>query len=150
MVFYKEVLRTLVPKGIELDTWYRLFLVPGMQHCAGTPPDMNAPWYFAGANQAGVLGTSPGSVYSVPGFTDAKHDALLALMEWVENGTAPDEIVATVWVDDTSVNKVLSRGRCVPFRSGRGLLGKGIRMWRRIGCVGICMRGSPLSRYTLT
>lgn len=29
--FYKHVLRTLVPKGYELDSWYRFFLVPGMQ-----------------------------------------------------------------------------------------------------------------------
>ncbi|KAK1087502.1 hypothetical protein LTR48_002521 [Friedmanniomyces endolithicus] len=125
VVFYKEVLKTLVPKGIELDSWYRLFLVPGMQHRAGTPPNMNAPWYFAGANQAGVLGTSPGSVYSVPGFRDAKHDALLALMEWVENGTAPDEIVATKWVDDTLADKVLRQRPLCPFPKQARFVGQG-------------------------
>ena len=90
--FYKEVLKTLIPKGIELDSWYRFFLVPGMQHCAGTPSNVNAPWYFAGANQAGSLGLTPGSVSGVPGFRDAKHDVLLALMAWTENGTAPDRV----------------------------------------------------------
>lgn len=90
--FYKHVLRTLLPKGIDLDDWYRFFLVPGMQHCLGTPTDVNAPWYFAGANQAGSIGVDPGSVYGVPGFRDAKHDALLALMAWTENGTAPDYV----------------------------------------------------------
>ena len=29
--FYKHVLRTLLPKGIDLDDFYRFFLVPGMQ-----------------------------------------------------------------------------------------------------------------------
>jgi len=99
--FYKQVLKTLQPKGIELDDWYRFFLVPGMQHCLGTPTDVNAPWYFAGANQAGAIGVQPGSVHSVPGFSDAKHDILLALMAWTENGTAPDSIIATKWDNDT-------------------------------------------------
>ena len=93
--FYKSVLKTLHPKGIDLDPWFRHFLVPGMQHCAGTPPDMNAPWYFAGANQAGTLSLEPGSVHSTPGFEDAEHDALLALMRWTEEGVAPESIVAT-------------------------------------------------------
>jgi len=44
--FYEHVMRTLAPKGIELDDWYRFFLVPGMQHCTGSVH--NAPWYFAG------------------------------------------------------------------------------------------------------
>jgi feruloyl esterase len=29
--FYNHVLRTLKPKGIDLDEFYRFFLVPGMQ-----------------------------------------------------------------------------------------------------------------------
>lgn len=90
--FYNHVLRTLVSQGLELDSWYRFFLVPGMQHCLGTPTDVNAPWYFAGPNQAGSLGVVPGTVYGVPGFRDARHDALLALMAWRENGTAPDYV----------------------------------------------------------
>ncbi|KAK5117672.1 hypothetical protein LTR62_005095 [Meristemomyces frigidus] len=123
--FYKEVLKTLVPKGIELDSWYRLFLVPGMQHCAGTPSDVNAPWYFAGANQAGELGTSPGSVYSVPGFQDAKHDALLALMTWVEEGIAPDQIVATKWENDVLADKVLRQRPLCPFPKQARFGGRG-------------------------
>jgi feruloyl esterase len=59
---------------------------------------MNAPWYFAGANQASMLGDN---VHSVPGFSDARHDILLAMTAWVENGTAPTEIIATKYVNDT-------------------------------------------------
>lgn len=110
--FYKEVLKALFPKGVELDNWYRLFLVPGMQHCSGTPPDVNAPWYFAGANQAGSLNTS---MHSVPGFMDAKHDILLALMAWTENGTAPDNIVATKWFNDTLADKVMRQRPLCPY-----------------------------------
>ena len=36
------------------------------------------------------------SQLSVPlGFNDSRHDALLALMEWVERGNAPSDIIAS-------------------------------------------------------
>ncbi|KAL1967366.1 hypothetical protein VTN77DRAFT_3150 [Rasamsonia byssochlamydoides] len=104
LYFYNQVVKTLAPKGIDLDRFYRFFYVPGMQHCSGTPSNMNAPWYFAGPNQAGALSTS---IHSVPGFSDASHDVLLALMAWVENGTAPTQIIATKWHNDTLQDKVL-------------------------------------------
>ncbi|KAI0752650.1 Tannase/feruloyl esterase [Daedaleopsis nitida] len=109
LYLYKHVLRALAPHGVAqpLDSWYRLFLIPGMQHCAGTPADVRAPWYFAGANQAGALGTG---VRSVPGFEDGRHDALLALVDWVERGTVVDEIVATRFVDDV-IEKGVERQR---------------------------------------
>jgi len=44
--FYERVVHTLVPKGLELDDWFRLFMVPGGGHCAGSAN--GAPWYFAG------------------------------------------------------------------------------------------------------
>ncbi|KAF1961651.1 feruloyl esterase B precursor, partial [Byssothecium circinans] len=88
--YYENLDATLKPQGIDLDSFFRFFFVPGMHHCSGTAADVNAPWYFAGANQAPDLGNA---VYSVPGFRDEKHDALLALMAWTENGTAPDSIV---------------------------------------------------------
>lgn len=65
---------------------------------------MKAPWYFAGGNQAAQLGTG---VSGVPGFRDADHDALLALMRWTEDDKAPEKIVATKWVNDTLHNEVL-------------------------------------------
>lgn len=101
---YSKILETLAPKGVNLDSFYRFFLVPGMQHCTGTASTVNAPWYFAGANQAATLSTS---VTGVPGFRDAKHDVLLAMMEWVENGVAPTEVIATKWVNDTLQDKVM-------------------------------------------
>jgi feruloyl esterase len=58
----------------------------------------------AGANQAASLGSD---VHSVPGFSDSKHDVLLAMMAWVENGTAPDAIVATKYVNDATHDSVL-------------------------------------------
>ncbi|HEX4596198.1 MAG TPA: tannase/feruloyl esterase family alpha/beta hydrolase [Burkholderiaceae bacterium] len=56
----------------------RLFMVPGMNHCAGG----------AGAANFGQSGVVPVSL-------DAQHDAVLALRRWVEEGVAPDNFVAT-------------------------------------------------------
>jgi feruloyl esterase len=96
--FYNHMLRALAPKGIDADSFFKFFLVPGMSHCSGTQPNMNAPWYFAGPNQQSVLGRT---VYSVPGFEDKEHDALLAMMTWVEEGEAPEHIIGTKYVNDT-------------------------------------------------
>lgn len=95
--YYKQVQKMLTPLGIELEDFYRFFLIPGMEHCLDSVHD--APWYIASANQPGGLtGTN---VWGVPGYRDRKHDAILALMAWVENGIAPDELIATKFIDDT-------------------------------------------------
>lgn len=91
-IYYrKRVEQTMIPQGVTVDDFYRFYLVPGMGHCAGTV--VNAPWYIAGGEQP--VNLNPPSTYSVPGYEDEKHDALLALMAWVERGEAPEEIVAT-------------------------------------------------------
>jgi feruloyl esterase len=111
-LYYTQVLKTSRPRGIELDSWYRLFLIPGMQHCQGTPTGVDAPWYIAGGNQAGALGTG---VSGVPGFRDADHDALLALMQWTEKGKAPNQIIATKWKNDTLQDQVLRQRPLCPY-----------------------------------
>jgi feruloyl esterase len=73
--------------------FYRLFLVPGMAHCAGG----------IGPNDFGNARGSPR--------TDADHNVLTALEAWVEKGTAPDRLVGT----GTTVNdpaKPLTRPLC--------------------------------------
>lgn len=49
---------------------------------------------------------SPG-VTGVPGFRDADHDIMLAMMQWVEHGVAPNQIIATSWKNDTTQDTVL-------------------------------------------
>ncbi|KAF2859141.1 putative ferulic acid Esterase/Feruloyl esterase [Piedraia hortae CBS 480.64] len=104
--FYEQVQKTMG----QVDSWFRFFLVPGMQHCRGTAA--NAPWYFAGANQAGSINSY---MYSVPSFSDAQHDALLALMAWVEQDTAPDRIIATKWVNDNPTLGVEAQRPICPY-----------------------------------
>lgn len=102
--FHSQVQQALAGKNVTVDDFYRFFVVPGMQHCMGTPDSVRAPWYFAGPNQAGALGNG---TYGVPGFRDAAHDELLALMAWVEQGTAPETLVATEWEDEATRETVL-------------------------------------------
>lgn len=107
-VFYHRVASALGLDAAsdQLSSWFRYFRVPGMQHVAGTAVD--APWYFAQPNAAADLGTD---VYSTPGFADAQHDALLALMRWVEEDVAPDSIVATTWQNTTDYQSGVLRQR---------------------------------------
>ncbi|KAI1505734.1 putative ferulic acid Esterase/Feruloyl esterase [Biscogniauxia marginata] len=105
--FYKKVLQTLRPKGVNLDDFYRFFLVPGMGHCSGSTVD--APWYLSGGSQK-----LSGATHSVPGYEDADHDIVLALMRWVEKDTAPEKLIATKFVNETASLGVQSqRPLCV-------------------------------------
>ncbi|KAJ7285169.1 tannase and feruloyl esterase [Mycena rebaudengoi] len=74
---YNLISRTL--RMPSLDAFYRLFLVPGMDHCAGGP----------GAWRFGQFGNRTNAVSS------SSHNILLALVDWVEGGVAPDTIVGT-------------------------------------------------------
>ncbi|KAJ7062995.1 tannase and feruloyl esterase [Mycena belliarum] len=73
---YNLVARTLGPAS--LDAFYRLFLVPGMDHCVGGP----------GAASFGQLG-------GTNAVNASTHNILLALVDWVEGGVAPDTVTGT-------------------------------------------------------
>jgi pimeloyl-ACP methyl ester carboxylesterase len=79
----------------------RLFMVPGVGHCVGGPgPNAFGQWLY---------GASP-----PPLTPDADHDMFLALMRWVEQGIAPDRIIATKYVNDNPAQGVLrTRPLCV-------------------------------------
>jgi feruloyl esterase len=62
------------------DNFLRLYMVPGMQHCAGGP----------GADSFGQSGP----------LADPQHDVRAALEQWVEKGTAPQQIIATKFLSD--------------------------------------------------
>ena len=68
-----------------MSDYARLFMAPGMWHCASGP----------GAN---VFGGQDQFPPPKPG--DPSDDALAALIAWVENGVAPSQIVATKYVSD--------------------------------------------------
>jgi feruloyl esterase len=66
----------------KTQNYARLFMVPGMFHCAGGP----GPNVF---------------------------DAVTPLVSWVENGTAPDTIIATKFVNNTPPAVEMTRPLCV-------------------------------------
>ncbi len=71
-------------KGLDkTQKFFRAFLVPGLYHCAGGP----------GPTAFGTAGDPP------PSQNDADHNIFRSLERWVENGTAPEKVVATKFVD---------------------------------------------------
>lgn len=83
----------------------RLFMVPGMGHCGGGPGATN---------------------FTFAMNTDADHDAVLAIERWVEQGKAPERIVATRYKKDRTPDSgvAMTRPLCawpkVPSYSGKG------------------------------
>jgi Tannase and feruloyl esterase len=96
----KEALR-------EVQAFYRLYMAPGMTHCAGG----------VGANVFGSLFNSVSQ--------DPKHDVLSALEQWVERGIAPEEIEATKYIDnDRSKGVAFTRPLC-PYPEAAAYSGSG-------------------------
>ena len=91
--YYQGVLARMGAQAAE--SFVRLYMVPGMQHCTGGP----------GPNSFGQLGntTARGPEYGV----------YAALEQWVENGTPPGDMVATKYVADTVARGVqMTRPLC--------------------------------------
>jgi hypothetical protein len=80
--YYNSVIAKLGQQNT--DTFIRVFMVPGMQHCAGGP----------GADNFGA------GISSTP--TDTQHSLQLSLEQWVEKGAAPGTIIATKFAQGTS------------------------------------------------
>lgn len=106
LLYYNKTAEAM--PGVDLQSFFRYYQVPGMQHCFGTDTSVNAPWMFAGYRQAALMksrGLGPG--WSVPGFlNDSRYDALAALMDWVEKDRAVDQVIATAWsLTSTAVSR---------------------------------------------
>ncbi|KAI1426633.1 Tannase/feruloyl esterase [Xylaria sp. FL1777] len=104
--------RTVEAMG-DVGDFFRYFQIPGMSHCWGTPDNVKAPWMIGSAGQS-VQRPPYASAWSVPlGFNDSRHDALLALMDWVEKGQEVSQIIASEFnfTDSTLQKIVLYRQR---------------------------------------
>ena len=111
--YYSRVNSTMGGSS-SIDDFYKLYLVPGMGHCGSSDV---APYYIAAAGQVVKQGSNFG--FSVPNYADPRHDVMLAMIQWVENGMAPQEIVATKWKNDTvDEGLVMQRPLCAyPLRA---------------------------------
>ena len=101
--YYRLVTHTM---GDPSD-FYRVFMVPGMAHCGGG----------AGPNAFGN-GTTNGPVI------DADHDLVKALERWVEEGIAPDRIIATHFTSAMPPTVAFQRPLC-PYPERGEYVGQG-------------------------
>ena len=88
--YYRSVSAKMGAK--QTAQFFRLFMVPGMQHCGGGP----------GPNDFGQSGPARG---------DADHNIGAALERWVDQGTPPEKIIATKRKDDRNPKGELVRTR---------------------------------------
>ena len=94
MVNFYDKLKKTMGEG-EAQAFSRAFMVPGMGHCSGGP----GPNVF-GQDIGGSLGRQ----------NDAGNNILMALDRWVTDGVAPEQIIATRYVDNDR-NKGVQRTR---------------------------------------
>ncbi len=92
--YYGQVTKAMGGPDRTRD-FYRLFMVPGMTHCYSGP----------GANSFGGVGQQ------IPPSRDAQHDVQTALEKWVEQGAAPDRMIATKYADDAPQTKQVKFSR---------------------------------------
>lgn len=95
--------------GARLGEFARLFMAPGMMHCAGgAGPD---------AFNSAIAGAAP------PAGSGPDHDLFEALVRWTDGGRAPEQVIATKFADNTT-NVVAQRPICAYPRKavyrGRG------------------------------
>ncbi|HUR35737.1 MAG TPA: tannase/feruloyl esterase family alpha/beta hydrolase [Vicinamibacterales bacterium] len=94
--YYEQVARA--NGGVEqTQNFYRLFMVPGMNHCSGG----------IGASNFGGVGQQ------IPPVRDAAHDLQTALETWVERGTAPRQLIGTKFTDNQAATRTVEYTRPV-------------------------------------
>ncbi|MGH6684578.1 MAG: tannase/feruloyl esterase family alpha/beta hydrolase [Pseudolabrys sp.] len=102
--YYRKVAKEMG----DVHNFYRVFMVPGMAHCSGG----NGPNAFGN-------GSSNGPVI------DADHDLVKALERWVEQGVAPDKIIATHYVNNVAAQGVQFQRPLCPYPQRGTYLGTG-------------------------
>jgi feruloyl esterase len=91
--YYQEIQKTMTPSSVS--QFVRLYMVPGMQHCAAGP----------GPNTFGQFGPAQDH--------DPGKNIYFALENWVEGNQPPGQIIATKYAGDNPANKaVMTRPLC--------------------------------------
>ena len=88
--YYENVVGTL--GKAETESFVRLYMAPGMQHCFGGP----GPNFFA---QIDLGSVSPAAQKFMPSIAPEANISS-ALEQWVTKGVAPSSIRATKYIDD--------------------------------------------------
>jgi feruloyl esterase len=82
-VYYNRVSETMGLNSSALDDFYRFFRVSGMGHCSG-------------GNGAHLIGNQ---IIQLGDTLDSQHNVLLRIVDWVENGNAPETITGIKYVN---------------------------------------------------
>jgi hypothetical protein len=102
--YYNTVIAKIGQK--DADSFLRLYMVPGMQHCSGGP----------GAESFGQVGNL--------NFDDPSHSVHAALLQWVEKGTAPSSIIASKYAGEDREQTTMTRPLC-PYPQSAKYKGSG-------------------------
>lgn len=89
MNYYKNAVKAMGGMENTAD-FFRYFHVPGLAHCSGGP----------GLQEVGSMG----GVAAIP--LDKEHDVIEAVMEWTENGVAPEVLYPSVFKDVETKNEI--------------------------------------------
>ncbi len=98
--YYQSVIAKMGQK--EADSFVRLYMAPGVQHCAGGP----------GADSFEEIGGDPA------------HSAEGALEQWAEKGTAPSTIIASKFEGQDRTHAKMTRPLC-PYPQAAKYKGSG-------------------------
>ena len=98
--------------GIDkLQSFYRLFMAPGMDHCAG-----------------GIGPNAIGGAYDLPAAVhDSDHDVTASLARWVEHGVAPNNLIATHYKDNDLAKGVTAQRPMCVYPAAARYTGRGER-----------------------
>ncbi len=98
IAYYEEVAQ--LQGGIAAtQPFYRLFLGTGMEHCGGGP----------GPNAVGGVSSTPSPVKT------PETDVLAAIIRWVENDVAPEQIIATRYEDNNPAGRIVAQRPWCPY-----------------------------------
>jgi feruloyl esterase len=107
--YYKKLSQTMNLPPSDLDSFYRYFRISGMGHCSGGPGAWNI-----------------GQAYSKdPNSFEPEDNILLAMVNWVEKGVAPDFVRGTKYVNDTAALGVDFRRKHCKFPARNIYVGPG-------------------------
>jgi len=102
--YYESVVKKMGQENV--DSFVRLYMAPGMQHCIGGPgPD------------------SFGAVYDMK-FDDPQHSLDASLEQWVEKATAPSAIIASKFEGQDATHAKMTRPLC-PYPQAAKYKGSG-------------------------
>jgi hypothetical protein len=102
--YYESVIKKMGQK--DVDSFVRLYMVPGMQHCLGGP------------------GTDSFGAFDDLKFDDPQHSIEASLEQWVEKATAPSMIIASKFEDQDPTHAKMTRPLC-PYPQAAKYKGSG-------------------------